>query len=100
MRPELQPVLVQARTLAPEDLPGLIGDLAEINAIATARLAAPAAAPEPDRMLDVEEASRRMGVSKAYLYRAHKRLSFARRQGRKLLFSSAGLDTYLRKNLR
>jgi excisionase family DNA binding protein len=97
MRPELQSALVQARTLAPEELPRLLGDLEEIRATALARLASPAAESRPDEMLDVEQAAVRMNLSKDYLYRHHKRFPFARRIGRKLLFSSAGLDSYLKK---
>jgi excisionase family DNA binding protein len=76
----------------------LIGELAEISATATARLLAPAVEACEERMIDVEETAGRMGVSKDYLYRHHRRLPFARRVGRKLLFSSTGLDLYLRKS--
>jgi excisionase family DNA binding protein len=97
MRQELQSVLTQARTLAPEELPRLLGDLEEIRATALARLTGPAAENRPDELLSVDETAKRMGVSACYLYHHHKRLPFARKVGRKLLFSSAGLDSYLKR---
>lgn len=97
MRRELECVLNQARTLAPEDLPELLGDLEVVRTTALARLAAPVTAPTADEMLDVEQAAARMNLSKDYLYRHHKRFPFARRIGRKILFSSAGLDSFLKK---
>ena len=86
-----------ARELSPEDLPGLIGQLEAAKAVAYARLAAPAPNPQQhDELLDVEAAARRLGMSKDYLYRHHSKLPFTRRQGRKLLFSSLGIDKYIR----
>lgn len=98
MRRELQPALEQARALPPDQLPALIGDLAEINAVALARLSTPTTPPRPDENLDVNEAARRLGVSKNFLYRHHDRYKFAHREGRRLLFSSNGLDSHLRKS--
>lgn len=90
--------MIQARTLGPEELPRLLGDLEEIRATALARLAAPQAAQElPDRLLEVPEASARLGVSVDYLYRNSKRFGFTRRQGRKLLFSARGIEQHIRK---
>jgi hypothetical protein len=63
MRQELQSALMQARTLAPEELPRLLGDLEEIRATALARLMGPAVESRPDEMLDVEQASVRMNLS-------------------------------------
>ncbi len=63
-----------------------------------ARLSAPApVASTPDELVDVEEAARRLGISTEYLYRHHKKFPFTRREGRKLLFSSAGIAEYLKK---
>jgi excisionase family DNA binding protein len=96
MRAELQAALALARELPRDDLPRLFGELEEIRAVGLARLAAP---PEskPDVLLDVEETAARMRVSTAYIYKHSRKLPFARRIGRKVLFSSAGLDNYLRK---
>jgi predicted DNA-binding transcriptional regulator AlpA len=97
MRPELEPALTQARTLEPDELPRLLGDLEEIRTTALARLAAPIAAAPPDELLDVPEAAQRLSMSQDYLYRHHRQLPFTRRVGRKLLFSSAGIAAYLKR---
>src|SRR5580704_18419309 len=60
---------VSARTLPSEELPRLLGDLEEVRATALARLVAPPPAHTgPDELIDVQEASRRLGVSTDYLY--------------------------------
>ena len=98
MRAELASVLALACTLAPGELPRLLGELEEIRATALARISAPAVVACEDRNLNVEEAAARMHVSRDYLYRHHKRFPFARRIGRKLLFNSSGLDSYLKQS--
>ncbi len=98
MRAELQTALALARILALKEIPSFLGELEEIRVTATARLVAPAPTEQPDELLSVEETARRMGVSKDYLYHAHKRFPFARRIGKRLLFSSSGLDSYLKKS--
>jgi len=95
MRDFLEPVLALAKNLPREELPRLLGDLAEISATANARLTSSVVEARSDEMLDVEEAARRMGVSKDYLYRHQGKFPFARRIGRKLLFSSVGLEKFL-----
>jgi hypothetical protein len=99
MRTELANALSLARDLPASELPFLLGDLEVIRTIALARLASPPVATE-DRMLDVEETAARLHCSPQYLYRHHRKLPFSRQDkiGRKLLFSSAGLDSYLRKS--
>lgn len=59
--------------------------------------APPPSAPAPeDRLLTVEQAAGRMGVSVPWLYRHARRLPFARRLGaRTLRFSEASLTAYL-----
>jgi len=90
---------VVART-TPQDLPALCGDLAAAHAEALARmLSAHVAVSEErgsDENLQIEEAARRLGVSKNYLYRHGNRLPFAVRIGRRLLFSAAGLEKWNR----
>ena len=98
MRDALEPVIALAKDLPREELPRLLGDLEEDRTTALARLTALAVQVGPDELLDVEQASKRLGVSKDYLYRAHGRLPFTRRQGRKLLFSSSGSGFYLKKS--
>jgi hypothetical protein len=98
MRTELEKARTLAQELPAADLPGLIGELAEVNAVALARLAAPPAAAH-DELLDVTETARRLGVSEDYVYRHHRRFSFTRRQGKKLLFSSLGLDRHMSRRV-
>ena len=78
---------------------GLVVQLAARVAHLGACLAeSPAASAEAvDRNLDVEEAAQRLGVSSRYMYRNSSRLPFARRVGRRLLFSEHGLSRYLAK---
>jgi len=45
----------------------------------------------------VREASKRLHVSQSYLYRHAERFPFLRKEGRKILFSSNGLELYLRR---
>ena len=95
MNSELQLVLEQARTVPPEALPRLLGDLAEIQATAQARLTAPAPAQQADALLSVAQAAQKLGCSRDFLYRG--KFPFARRLGRKLMFSSNGIEEYLKK---
>jgi predicted DNA-binding transcriptional regulator AlpA len=98
MRDELQLVLMAAKELPPGDLPRLLGELEEIRATAMARLMAPAPQPQQhDELLDTAEAAKRLGISKDFLYRNHHDFSFTRRVGRRLLFSSLGIEKYIRQ---
>ena len=52
--------------------------------------------PQDDRLLDITEASKRLAVSKDWLYRNAKKLPFTKRIGqRQLRFSSKGIDRYI-----
>jgi hypothetical protein len=97
MRKELEGALALAKSLDPAELPRLLGELAEISARAQARLMAPAVEARPDESLSVGETAKRMGVSESYLYHHRKKFKFARREGGRLLFSSSGLDNYLKR---
>lgn len=53
---------------------------------------------EPDRMLRVDAAAARLGVSEDWLYRNSGQLPFTVREGRRQLrFSSHGIDRYIRE---
>lgn len=97
MRPQLEFALHLAETLSGEELPRLLGDLEEIRAVALARLSSVHVESRPDELLDVKETAKRLHVSENYLYRNHRSLPFVRPQGRRLLFSSNAIDTYLKK---
>lgn len=94
---ELQIMLARAKELPVEDLPRLLGCLREIEATAMARLTAPVSQRHCDELIDVATASQRLGISEDYLYRHHRQFAFARRVGRKLLFSSLGIDHFIQK---
>ena len=97
MRDELQFVLRIARELPPEQLPRLLGELEEIRCTALSRIAMPISpqSSDSDELLSVEEASRRLSVSKDYLYRHSEEFTFTRRMGRKLLFSRIGIERHI-----
>ncbi len=97
MSHELEPALALAKNLAPEQLPHFLGELEAVRVTALARIAEPASEAKPDQLVDVGRAATRLGCSKGFLYHNHKRFPFARRIGRRLLFSSVGLDSYLKK---
>jgi|ERR1022692_1080180 excisionase family DNA binding protein len=90
----LTPALEDARNLPAERLPKLMADLEEVRCTALARLSAPTPAPAPpDELLTVKQAAERLQCSRDYLYKTA--LPFKRKLGRKLLFSSRGIDEYL-----
>ncbi len=51
---------------------------------------------EPDHNLDVNEAAERLGMSVAWVYRNKRKLRYIE-LGRRVVFSSRELDTYLRR---
>ncbi|OLC15993.1 MAG: hypothetical protein AUH29_06350 [Candidatus Rokubacteria bacterium 13_1_40CM_69_27] len=72
--------------------------LAVVGALAAPAVAvngAGAGAPREDRLLDVQEAARRLNVSTDYIYRHSREWPFTVRRGRKLGFSEQGLTEYL-----
>jgi hypothetical protein len=98
MRRELENALDLARLLPPGELPAFLGTIEEIRVTALARIGAPAAQSRPDESLTIEQAHKRLGVSKSWLYHNWKKFEhkFARQEGTKVLFSSNGIDAYLR----
>jgi predicted DNA-binding transcriptional regulator AlpA len=102
MRHELQLVLMAVKELSASELPRLLGELEEIRTTAMARLSTPAMdqPQQHDELLDTAEAAHRLGISKDFLYRNHRDFSFTRRVGRRLLFSSAGIEKYIRQQSR
>lgn len=96
MRDELKPALRLAQQLSADELPEFLGDIETVRVTAMSRISAPSATPQqPDRLLSADEAAARLGISKDYLYRHHAEYPFARRIGRRVLFSSVGLESYI-----
>jgi uncharacterized protein len=100
MRCELQTVLDSLQKMRPEQLPGLLGELEIIRATALLRLSAPAVPDRHDELVTVQSAAERLGISTDYLYRHADQFPFTRRMGRKLVFSSLGIDEYIRRRVR
>jgi excisionase family DNA binding protein len=96
MHKDLEAALAAVRTIPAEELVSFIGELEQIRASAWARLLTPPPPPQHDELLDVEAAAQRLGVSTDYVYHHAGSFPFTRRQGRKLLFSTLEIDTYLR----
>jgi predicted DNA-binding transcriptional regulator AlpA len=61
------------------------------------RIAPDRPAQERDRLLNVQEAATKLGVTIDWLYRHHKNLPFTVRHGRPLRFSELGIEQYIRK---
>ena len=92
----LEEILEQARSVPVGDLPEFIGKLATANAVAFSRLHSPSPAPrQADELLGIDEAARRLGIGVDYLYRNHRKFSFTRREGRRLLFSANGIAEHI-----
>jgi excisionase family DNA binding protein len=94
---EFKTFLERVREAPIDDLPQVLGELEVIRATALLRLSAPAAVPARDELVTIEQAAERLGVGKDYLYRHAKTFPFLRRMGRKLVFSSVGIDDYIRR---
>jgi excisionase family DNA binding protein len=92
-------LLLVARTAAPDQLPQFLGQLEQIRVTAWARLNSPRTPQtvHPDELLNVEQAAKRLGVSKKYLY-THVNLPFAKSVGRRRLFSARGIEQFIRDN--
>jgi predicted DNA-binding transcriptional regulator AlpA len=91
----LEELLEAASNTPVQQLPRLAGRLAEANAVVLSRLQSPTPALQADELIDIKTASARLGLSTAYLYRHSDQLPFTIRQGRKLLFSTAGISKYI-----
>jgi hypothetical protein len=100
-RPDLAVLEQLARAIPTEDVPALLGELERVKAIAWARLVTSGrpidgSAPEDDRLMTAHEVHVRTSLSVAYVYRHADTLPFfARRVGRKVLFSEARLTRWL-----
>jgi predicted DNA-binding transcriptional regulator AlpA len=81
------------------ELPRVLGQLRELEATAMARLYSSPRASEmirqPEQLLDIAEAAKRLNVSEDYLYRHWKNLPFAHKYDWGLRFSARGIDEYI-----
>jgi excisionase family DNA binding protein len=100
VRQEIQSLLGIAQQLERDELLKFLGEIEVVRCAALAHLCTPAVMrpPEPDQLLSIEEAARRLKVSRDYLYSHKTELPFMRRMGRRVLFSSLGIDQYIGQN--
>jgi predicted DNA-binding transcriptional regulator AlpA len=99
VKPDLERVLLSLQEMPAEELPRFLGDLEEIRVTAMARITAPAQ-PQPqqdDELVDIDEAAKRLAMSKDYLYRHADEFPFTRRIGRNLRFSALGIAKYIKQ---
>lgn len=87
--------------LAPQESPAVLGELEELKAAAWAQLLTPngrsrSGIQPADELVDVQEAARRLGLSRDYLYRHARQLPFVVRINRRLRFSSEGIQRFIR----
>src|ERR1051326_285646 len=88
-----------AQELAVEELPALLGDLEAVRVTALARLYGPTLVQQQrDELLDVREAARRLGMSVEYVYKNSSTFPFVIRIGKRVRFSAAGIDEYIRSD--
>lgn len=101
----LQAAAESATEVPPQEIPALLGALEQLKARLWAQLniscvGPPDGASHDDTLLEVHEASARLGVSRDYLYRHAKALPFTVRIGRSVRFSSKGIEKYIRARQR
>ncbi len=96
--------LVQAVTeVSADEVPALLGHLEQLKATLWTRLLGVPSldgkgqGADGDTLLKVTEASKRLNLKEDYLYRHHKRFPFTVRIGRRLRFSSNGIEKYIRQ---
>ena len=88
-----------------EAIPAVLGELERLRACLWTRLTAPqreAQAGNPtdgDRLLTAKEAAAKLGTSADWVYRHSRNLPFTVRIGRKVLFSEAGIERYIRTRM-
>jgi predicted DNA-binding transcriptional regulator AlpA len=73
----------------------LMGLLAAAHARLAASLAGLVVTSTEDRLLDVDEAAQRLGVTRQWLYRRTRTLPFAVRLAGKVRYSSAGIQHFI-----
>ena len=88
--------------LPAEAIAELRGQLAKVDTILLSRLLGSGGngngeSLETDRLLSAKEVAVRMGVCLDYVYKNASEFPFARKEGRRVLFSDRGLEQYLQK---
>jgi hypothetical protein len=95
----IENLIEQARVTPSEQLPEFLGTLETARAVAYSRLHAPAPSVRPDdQLIGIDAAAGLLSLSKSYLYQHSTALPFTRRIGNKLLFSTQGIQEYLKQS--
>ena len=88
------------------EVEALLGKNAVAQSVLVSRLLVLRASPSPaersadgDRLLNVEEAARKLGKSKDYLYRHAADYPFTVRDGHSLRFSEQGIEKFIRQRV-
>lgn len=88
-----QEILEAVRSAPRESLPMLLAEV-------FTRLLTP---PEPpaqkaaDELIGIDQAAKMLGLTRSFLYHSHSKFPFTRRVGRKLLFSTAGIQKFIQQ---
>lgn len=91
--------------LPPEVIPTLRAELAKLDSLLLMRLSFPETndhsenARDGDRLLTAKEAATKIGTAPDWLYRRSRTLPFTVRIGRKVLFSEAGIEKFIRQRM-
>jgi predicted DNA-binding transcriptional regulator AlpA len=94
----IETIVEQARVTPSEQLPEFLGKLETARAVAYARLQAPAPLARPDdQLIAVGAAAALLCVSRSYLYQHSATLPFTVRVGKKVLFSTQGIQEYVKQ---
>ena len=95
----------KAGLLPPEAIPAMLGELERLKATLWSSLTmrplsnGHASSQDGDRLLNAKEAAAKLGASQDWLYRHSRNLPFTVRIGRKVLFSEAGIERYIRQRM-
>jgi len=81
--------------LGPEQARALLAQLVTLQAPLLARALIAGGGRDPDELLTVDVAARRLGLSEDWLYRHAGKLAFTVRVGRQLRFSARRLEAYI-----
>ena len=99
---ELEVLLKNPEQILREQIPGMLAQLAAVQAALAARLLdcegdCAGKQDNGDRLLDVREAAAKLSVTEDWLYRKGDKLPFIIRLGRNIRFSEQGIEKYIRQ---
>lgn len=101
---DLESLLRNPEQIAPEQIPGVLAQLAAAQGLLAARLfsreeACVGKQSNGDRLVAIGEAAEKLGVTPDWLYRRGDKLPFVVRMGRNVRFSEQGIEKYIRQRM-